>query len=276
MKIIIPMAGSGDRFVKAGYKDPKPFIEVRGKRIIEYVCDMFDKENDEFIFICNAEHLRQPYTQRILNGVVKNYKIILMSPHKLGPVWTIHTQAYPLIKDDEPVIVCYCDNPFTWDYDKFKEYVNGKDGVIVSNTGFHPHTLSKTMFAYSKTDSGNRVSEIKEKACYTSNKFNEHASCGLYYFRYGAYIKKYFGEMIDKNINYIGEFYVTLVYNLLIRDGLSVYSFLNDFVLAFGTPNEVKNFEAWMTILDGAQVTDEEELFACYDYWREYRKLCKS
>jgi hypothetical protein len=132
------------------------------------------------------------------------------------------------------------------------------------------------MFAYSKTDSGGRVSEIKEKACYTGNKFNEHASCGLYYFRYGAYVKKYFGEMIDKNINYNGEFYVTLVYNLLIRDGLSIYSFLNDFVLAFGTPNEVKNFEAWMTILDGAQVTDEEELFACYDYWREYRKLCKS
>jgi NDP-sugar pyrophosphorylase family protein len=129
MKIIIPMAGSGDRFVKAGYKDPKPFIEVRGKRIIEYVCDMFDKENDEFILICNAEHLRQPYTQRILNGVVKNYKIILMSPHKLGPVWTIHAQAYPFIKDDEPVIIVYCDTPFTWDYDKFKEYVNGKDGV---------------------------------------------------------------------------------------------------------------------------------------------------
>ena len=31
MKVIIPMAGLGQRFVDAGYTEPKPFIEVAGE-----------------------------------------------------------------------------------------------------------------------------------------------------------------------------------------------------------------------------------------------------
>ena len=37
MRVLIPMAGRGDRFVDKGYKDPKPLIKVNGKMIIEYI-----------------------------------------------------------------------------------------------------------------------------------------------------------------------------------------------------------------------------------------------
>ena len=47
MKIIVPMAGTGNRFVQAGYTDPKPLIKVMGKRVIEYILDAFSDE-DEF------------------------------------------------------------------------------------------------------------------------------------------------------------------------------------------------------------------------------------
>jgi len=50
------MAGTGNRFVKEGYVDPKPLIELNGKRIIEYILDMFS-DDDEIIFICNNVHL---------------------------------------------------------------------------------------------------------------------------------------------------------------------------------------------------------------------------
>ena len=75
MKIIVPMAGVGDRFVKAGYIDPKPLIEVNGKRIIEYIIEMFDIENDEFVFVINQQHstnqksdLCKQQTKRIKRG----------------------------------------------------------------------------------------------------------------------------------------------------------------------------------------------------------------
>ena len=58
MKIIVPMAGTGNRFVQAGYEDPKPLIRINGKRIIEYILDMFS-DDDEFVFICNDVHWKQ-------------------------------------------------------------------------------------------------------------------------------------------------------------------------------------------------------------------------
>jgi choline kinase len=65
MKIIIPMAGTGDRFVMKNYIDPKPLIEVNGKRIISYIYEMFDK-NDEFVFICNETHLKTTKMREII------------------------------------------------------------------------------------------------------------------------------------------------------------------------------------------------------------------
>ena len=268
MNIIIPMAGSGERFVKAGYTDPKPLIKVRGKRIIEYVLDMFEKDVDRFVFIVNESHYNSELDE-LLHGLVRNADIVVMPSHKKGPVYTVLAGEF-YIPDEEPCIVAYCDNPVTWNYSDFKEFVSkkGVDGCLISHTGFHPHTLSSTLFAYSKTDRWGWVSEVKEKACFTNNRFAEHASSGIYYFRYGHYIKKYFKQTINEQLTYKGEYYVTLVYNLLIRDGLRVFSYLNDKVLAFGTPREVQNFESWQTIIKGGQVKDDFDAMACYNYWK--------
>lgn len=266
------MAGKGERFVSAGYTDPKPLIKVGGERIVEYVCDMYDKDNDNFVFICNDIHLKSTDMSSILSGLVRNSTIVSMPQHKLGPVYTV-LAAMNYIEEETPVIVSYCDNPVTWDYNAFKQQMvdEGIDGCVVSHSGVHPHSLSNTMFAYSKTDAYNRILEIKEKSCYTNNKFNEHASSGIYYFKYGYYVKKYFKQTLSENINYKGEYYVTLVFNLLIRDGLRVYSYLNDYTLAFGTPNEVRNFEAWQTILEGGQCNSEDDVIKCYNYWKAYK-----
>lgn len=271
MNIIVPMAGQGQRFVDAGYKSPKPLIKVGGRYIIDYVMDMFDKENDDFVFICNEDHLATTDMWDILHGLVEHCRVVSMPSHKLGPVHTV-LAAQNFIKDDEPLLISYCDNPVIWNYDYFKAYVdiNDVDSCIVSHTGFHSHTLSTNLYAYSKTDKMGRVYAIKEKACYTDNRFNEHASSGFYYYKKGSLVRKYFNQFIQEGVTHNGEFYVTLVANLLIRDGLTVFSYVNDKTLAWGTPNEVANFEAWLTILKETQVHNVNELVSCYLYWKEY------
>ena len=271
MKLIIPMAGFGDRFVKAGYKDPKPLITVNGKRIIEYICGMFDKE-DELIFICNDYHLATTPMKKVIHQIRPDATVVLVPSHKKGPVYTMAgMESY--IDDNEEVIVCYCDNPYLWNYTEFKKWIkeSESDGCILSHVGFHPHRLSSTFMAYMK-ESNLVVSEIKEKEPYTEDPMQEHASTGTYYFKKGAYIKKYFQQLMDQDINYNGEYYVTLVYNLLIQDNLKVTCYPTDFVTVFGTPEEVENFEAWQTILKGLQVRNEEDLVRTYRYWKEYNE----
>jgi len=271
MKVIIPMAGFGNRFVQAGYEDPKPLITVNGKRIIEYICQMFDKE-DQLIFICNDHHLITTSMREIINSIRPDATIVGVPPHKKGPVYTmVGMESY--IDDTEEVIVCYCDNPYLWDYTEFKKWIkeSESDGCILSHVGFHPHRLSSTFMAYMK-ESNLVVSEIKEKEPYTEDPMQEHASTGTYYFKKGSYIKKYFQKLMDLDINYNGEYYVTLVYNLLIQDNLKVTCYPTDFVTVFGTPEEVENFEAWQTILRGLQVRNEEDLVRTYKYWKHYNE----
>jgi hypothetical protein len=259
------MAGSGNRFVESGYKDPKPFIKLNNKMIIEYILDMYNK-NDDFIFICNDKH----NVKDTINNLYKNAKIITMPSHKLGPVFTVKS-CFHLIEDEEEVIINYCDSALIWNYELFKSNMidNNFDGCILTHTGFHPHTLATTKMAFIKNEY-KFVKEIKEKESYTENPINEHASSGVYYFKKGEYIKKYFEMAINKNINYNGEFYITLVYNLLIKDNLKVGFYDTDLVNIFGTPNEIENFLAWMKILEGGQVKNETDLINCYRYWKKY------
>ncbi len=274
MKIVIPMSGTGERFIRAGYKEPKPLITVNNERIIEYIYQMFDPNEDEFVFICNEGHINNTKMKSIIKTMVPNCQLFTIPNHKFGPIYTVYqTDFNSYIEDNEEIIVCYCDNPYLWDYKHFKQWVKDRnsDGCILSHAGFHPHRLSPTFMAHIKDDNL-KVLEIKEKEPYTDNPMNEQASTGTYYFKKGSYVKKYFQEAMDKNIQYKGEYYITLVYNLLIQDGLNVDCYPTDFVSVFGTPEEVQNFEAWQTLLNSTQIKNEEDLIKCYRYWKSYNE----
>ena len=73
----------------------------------------------------------------------------------------------------------------------------------------------------------------------------EFASAGNYYFRKGSYVKKYFQQLIDEDVNINGEYYVSLVYNLMIRDGLFNTVFSVPHMLQWGTPLDVDKYLQW-------------------------------
>ena len=271
MKVLIPMAGRGDRFVDKGYKDPKPLIKVNGKMIIEYILEMFG-DTDDITFICNDDHLRYTKMEEILKELSPKSSVVSLPNHKKGPIYTV-MPFLDIVDDKEEVIVCYCDNPLRWDKYDFFKHVNDNDldGCILTHTGLHPHTLNSTKMAFLKTD-GILMEEIKEKECYTDDPMSEHASTGVYYFKTGKIMKDCFKETIDRGINYGGEYYVTLAYNLLVEKGMRVGYYDTDFVTVFGTPAEVESFEAWVTILKSGQVKDAVDAVNCYEYWKKYHE----
>jgi NDP-sugar pyrophosphorylase family protein len=271
MKIIVPMAGSGARFVAQGYADPKPLIRMTcdSRRIIEHVLDMFTDPSDEFIFICNEAHLKNTDMGKILYDLKPGCIVCAIEPHKLGPVYTL-LPALDLLDGDEEVIVSYCDGTIHWDREDFTLKTAWMDACIFTHTGFHPHTLSSTKMAFVKPNEFGKVLEVKEKASYTDNPQSEHASSGVYYFRRAHYLKKYAREQLAEKITHNGEYYVTLLYNLLIRDGLDVGYFDTEFFACLGTPEEVRNFEAWATITRNPHLRTTDDILNCYEYWKKY------
>lgn len=244
MHIIIPMSGVGNRFVEAGYKDPKPLIVIDGKPIIEHVCDLFPNE-DKFTFICNAKHLSETNMREVLLRIKPNANVIEIPNHKKGPVYAV-SLVESLIDDDEEAIVNYCDFGAYWDYEDFLKHTRDRnaDGAVPAYKRFHPHMLGTTNYAFMRDDK-QWMLEIKEKEPFTDNRMNEYASDGTYYFKKGSYVKKYFNEIMQKDINLKGEYYVSLIYNLLVEDGLKVSIYDVQHMLQWGTPQDVEEYNIW-------------------------------
>ena len=52
LNIVLPMAGRGSRFLNAGYKVPKPLIEIHGTPMIKLVVDnLMPKQEHRFIYV---------------------------------------------------------------------------------------------------------------------------------------------------------------------------------------------------------------------------------
>lgn len=251
MKIVIPMSGAGDRFRRAGYAEPKPLIRVDGRPMIEHVIEMFPGE-DDFVFVCNTEHLRTSPLADVLRKAKPGGVIVAIEPHKLGPVHAV-CQALDHLDDDEEVIVNYCDFGVDWDYRRFLAELRSRRaaGGISAYQGFHPHSLGPTYYAYIKHQE-NWLIEIREKEAFTETRMNEYASAGTYYFARGELVKRYFPLAMKEHLEINGEYYVSLVYNLLRRDGHRTFVYELERFLQWGTPQDLEEYQYWSDYFRGS------------------------
>jgi NDP-sugar pyrophosphorylase family protein len=250
MKVIIPMSGLGERFIQAGFKEPKPLIEVHGKPIIEYVIKLFPGSHD-FVFVCRDTHLKETKMRDVLRQLEPNGEIVSIEGHKLGPVYAV-SKIFDKISDSEPVMISYCDYYMVWNFEKFLADIKagGFDAGIPSYVGFHPHLVhEKNFYAGCKVADDGTLLEIREKFSFTANKMDTPQSAGCYYFQQGRHVKKYFSEALENNIVVNGEFYVSMIYNLLVRDGLKTLVYTDiPYFCQWGTPDDLKEYLYWSKI----------------------------
>jgi NDP-sugar pyrophosphorylase family protein len=242
-QILIPMSGLGERFRRAGYRLPKPLIEVNGKPIIAHVADLFPSE-DDFTFVCSTQHLDDPALElrRTLLSIRPSARIVPVVPHKLGPVHAA-LQALPLLDPDRPVVINYCDFTNVWDWEDFLAFweETGADGILPCYRGFHPHSLGSTFYAYVKTD-GLWALDIQEKRPWTDRPMEEFASTGTYGFRTARLAREALEACITQDLSTGGEYYVSLAYRPILRSGARVAIYEVPHFMQWGTPADL---EAW-------------------------------
>ncbi len=243
---MIPMSGYGERFKRAGYSVPKPLIEVEGKPVIAHVLEMFPGEKD-VLFVCNQEHLEE--SSYALEKTLKTYcptgTVVGIAPHKKGPVHAVCEVASWLQKD-EPVVVNYCDFTCYWDWDHFKDFVKrtGCVGALPAYKGFHPHSLGSTQYAYMREDKG-WVLDIQEKQPYTSKRMEEYASSGTYYFNSTHTMMEAMHATMKQGLHVGGEYYVSLVYKMLLQQKHPVAVYPLQHFMQWGTPEDLEEYRVW-------------------------------
>lgn len=238
------MAGHSRRFKEAGYDIPKPFIMVGGQPMIARACQMFSP-TDEFIFVCNKEHLLKDDFREIISAVALNYYIVEIDPHEYGPVYST-LQAESCITDaDEPIIVTYSDFTIQWNYRQFLLKAALYEGAIAVFRGFHPASFGNTYYAYIKADKNLEMLELREKQSFTENRTEEFASTGVYYIENWRTFKHYAEELLKNSTNISSEYYCSLIFNPMVRDGKKVCLFEVDKFICWGTPQDLEEYNFW-------------------------------
>ena len=75
LNVLIPMAGAGSRFEKAGYTFPKPLIEVNGKPMIQVVVENLNIDAN-YIYVVQKSHREKYNLDTMLNLITPGCKII--------------------------------------------------------------------------------------------------------------------------------------------------------------------------------------------------------
>ena len=145
-QVIIPMSGIGKRFVDAGFYHLKPLIPIANSKLVYEVMSMFPGIEDP-LFIISKDHKQKSELIAYLNSKWPSSKISEISEHKFGPGHAIY-ESKNYIDTNRPVIVSYCDFSGNWNFEEFCRALSEVDSLILTYTGFHPHMLRNTKYAY--------------------------------------------------------------------------------------------------------------------------------
>lgn len=243
MDIVITLAGKSRRFKSAGYKKPKFLLEIDNKPILLHVTEMFSRE-DNFHFIFNNKQIcENPEIIDLIKSNILNYNINEIEPHENGPVYSCLKLSN--IPKDKPLIITYCDFFVTWNYLKFKNSVGNYDMAIPSFKGFHPASFGKTTYAYTKVNSKNEMIELKEKESFTNNRSNEFANSGIYFFKNWQVFEKNSKKLINEGFGNLEEGYVSLVSNIIKKNGGKILITEVEKFICLGTPEDYEMYRFW-------------------------------
>ena len=231
MNVLIPMAGAGSRFEKAGYTFPKPLIDVNGKPMIQLVTENLNIEA-RHIYIVQKSHYEKYNLQQLLNLISPECVIVQVDGVTEGAACTT-LLAKQFINNDEPLVISNSDQVFEWDSNEFmySMVADEVDGGILTFEATHPK------WSFAKLGEDGFVTEVAEK-----NPISNIATAGVYYFRKGSDYVKYAEQMIERDIRTNNEFYVCPVYNQACEDEQKIKVFHIDRMWGLGTPEDLNHY----------------------------------
>ena len=231
MNVLIPMAGEGSRFTKAGYTFPKPLIEIFQKPMIQLVVENLGIDA-KFIFLVRKEHNLKYNVSSLLKVISPNCEIILVDKLTEGAACTT-LLAEKFIDKKDPLIIANSDQFIEWNSSKVLYELTNKqiDGGIIVFKSVHPK------WSYAKTDENDGVIEVAEK-----NVISDNATVGIYFWKKGSDYVKYAKQMIKKNIRVNNEFYVCPVFNEAIQDQKIIKIKKIQKMWGLGTPEDLDYF----------------------------------
>lgn len=233
--LVIPAAGEGSRFREAGYQRPKPFIDVRGRPMIDHVIENVAPVGADVHLLLRKEHLtdHEPLIDLVRDSVDHIHSVEKLTE---GTACTL-LLARAAFDDDRPLLVANSDQWVDFDVDAYVQDCIDRDldGSILVFRDIERNPK----WSFARLNDHGLVVEVAEKKA-----ISDLATVGIYLFRRGADFVRGAIDMIARNDRVNNEFYTCPVYNYLIAAGLriGVYEVPADAMHGLGTPADLDAF----------------------------------
>jgi beta-phosphoglucomutase-like phosphatase (HAD superfamily)/choline kinase len=263
MNIIIPLGGKGERFSKNGYTQPKPLIQIFDKCIIEYVLDNLLLLHNIKVFIIYNKKLDDYDFSQFINNKYPFIQLITINDTK-GATETLFLGIDQILNNYfyyNKCLILDCDTFYTEDVVNI--FNDSDESIVFYTTNFDENPI----YSYIELNDDYNIINIREK-----HKISDNANTGAYAFTDINVLYDYCKYVLDNNITFNNEPYISCVISEMIKSNLIFkgYELKEENVFSLGTPNAVNkyidNTYAFLFDLDGTLVITDE---IYYDVWYE-------
>lgn len=238
MKIIITMAGFGNRFKQIGIQKPKHEIIARKKSLFYWsLSSLTDFFNEEFILITRRGAYSNAFIEKECSDLgIKKFSIVEVNELTDGQASSAFL-ADPYIKAEDSVIIFNIDT-------YIEPGVLQKDKIGANAFGYTPAFVADgDKWSFVKTEDKNslRVIEVSEKV-----RISDLGTIGFYYFKYWSDYRLIYETYKESIKQQYKETHVAPMYKYLLNEGKAVYTEIIDskYIHVLGTPEDIENFDS--------------------------------
>ena len=238
---LIPMAGEGQRFIDAGYKTPKPLIDIDGLPMVVRAAKNLPSA-DLWIFICRENHIKGAKIDKVLT---KHFPgAIILSVDKLteGQASTC-LLAREHLRPDDHLTIGACDNGMKYNSKKYGQMMKKNDALVWTFRNNPAVLQNPKMYGWVKVNISGVATGVSCKIPISNDPINDHAIVGAFSFKKASYFLDSADKMIEKNRTINNEFYLDVVLDECVVNGYKVTPFEVNNYICWGTPADLIKYE---------------------------------
>ena len=239
INVLVLMSGPSSAFKEAGYAYPKNLVEIAGVPLVQRVLlHLYPLRELDARLICvlRRDENRRDHTGAVIHLIDPTTTAIELNGDTAGAACSA-LLAVDHINNHDPLIIVNGDQILEADLSAIVRGFQDRrlDGGIVVFEDVHPR------WSFVKCAADGRVIEAAEK-----RPISKLATAGFYYFREGRDFVVAATEMIKKDANVNGRFYVCPAYNEMIlqQKNIGVHIVSRAAYRSLATPADVAAYSA--------------------------------
>ncbi len=249
-RILIPMAGAGQRFADAGYTVHKPAImtvdRATGQEKPMVVCATKDlpgvaADGSNVIYVDRNFH-KTDGVEDAIRAWYPQAAFITVDHLTEGQACTCML-AEPYLDPEQPLLIAGCDNGMDIDRDAFDALTKECDCIVFTYRHNEAVLANPNAYGWMIADADGNITGTSIKKAISDSPMEDPAVVATFWFRRAAVFIEATKKMIAENDRINGEFYVDQTVKHVLDLGYRAKIFDIDRYVGWGTPADYEGYQ---------------------------------